>query len=218
MFKNISLIFSVVALTISATLLFFQYTGKEDDLGTLSKRVDNLERDVDELFNRPSQGEKSDDLQNTLAFTVLREELEKMKKELASMRIDIVGGTAQKEAISNICQESQAHKWEDLASTLSPKFMSGFTRGVETLGLDEDTKESIISAYNNMLQDITDNQVAWMKGRIDATELSNRMSASALDFKSALDATVSPRLVKRILIIAFPDPAQRSQLFQGEKR
>ena len=86
------------------------------------------------------------------------------------------------------------------------------------MGLEEETKESIISAYNNVLQDTTDNQVAWMKGRIDASELSNRMSASATDFRTVLEGVVAPRFVKRILIVAFPDPAVRSQLFQGESR
>ncbi|MCK5808345.1 hypothetical protein KAH37_05105 [bacterium] len=218
MLKNISLIFSIIALLLAGAALILQQRSSGEKIIALSERVARIEQDVEEIFNRPAHSNANSKLQNTLAFTVLRAELEKMKKEITAMRTNIVGGTAQKEAISNICVEEQAHRWEDMASTLSTKFMAGFTGGLQKIALDDDVRESIVGSYNTLLQDTTANQVDWMKGRIDATELSERMGTSAVDFRSVLDENVSPRLSKKILILAFPDPGLRSQLFPRDKR
>ena len=219
MFKNISFILSIVAFLISITVALLLYSGGGSaERVELQKRVARVEQDVDDLFSRSSQGKPENKLENSLAFSVLRAELKKMKQELAAIRTGIVGGTAQRQAISDICGNQQANRWADMAATLSDKFLTGFSKGLSTISMDEDTRESVLSAYNGLLQDTSSNQVTWMKGGIDATELSKRMVESASEFRSLLENSVSPPLINKILVLAFPDPTMRAQLFPREKK
>lgn len=220
MFRNISSVLSVIALLISIAiaLLWYRESGDSVERVQLQKRVVRLEQDIDELFTRSSQGKPENKLENSLAFSVLREELKKMKEELAIIRTSIVGGTAQRQAISDICGAQQADRWADMAATLSDKFLTGFSKGLSTVSIDEETRESVLSAYNGILQDTSSNQVAWMKGKIDATELSERMVDSAAEFRLLLENSVSPSLVNKILVLAFPDPTMRAQLFSRERK
>lgn len=218
MLKYISPLFSFIALILSLTVLgMWLNTEYNSTELTINDKVTRLEQDVEELYALTSTKGANTALQNTLAFSVLRSELQSMKKEIKLMHRDLVGGRAQEQAISAICGKQQANRWKDMASVMASKFISGFTKGIATLPIDEPTKNALLTAYDTMLQDTSANQIAWMEGGLDAAKLSERMVTSAVDFRSFLEESLSPTLVNKTLIIAFPDPAMRSQLFQGEQ-
>ncbi len=213
MAAKISLFLSLVALILSGFSLFLAMKQPADMTSHTERRLSALERDVDELFSKTdSEKNSSNSIQKTLAFSVLRNELNTLKKEIADLRTGIVGGTAQKRAIADICSERQATLWKDAASTMSNQLMNAFTTGMDSLpSVDDDAKEIIEKAYSVMMQNTISNQTAWMKGEIDAKEMSERIKDSAQEFKATVEQ-LAPEQAGKILMIAFPTPESRAAL------